>query len=60
MNDELNRYDENERQMVAESSQEKRKVEENKYEKRLVYFVICLILIFSTLAIFSGVMVYLK
>lgn len=59
MKDNLNRFDQNERRMISETQEPEDTVSENKYEKRLVYLVIGLILLFSTLAVFSWVLTYL-
>lgn len=59
MNDDLNRFDQNERRMVSETQEPEDTTSENKYEKRLVYLIIGLILVFSTLAVFSWVLTYL-
>lgn len=59
MKDDLNRFDQNERRMISETQEPEDTVSENKYEKRLVYLVIGLILLFSTLAVFSWVLTYL-
>lgn len=59
MKDDLNRFDQNERRMVSETQEPEDIASENKYEKRLVYLVIGLILLFSTLAVFSWVLTYL-
>lgn len=59
MKDDLNRFDQNERRMVSETQEPEGTASENKYEKRLVYLVIGLILVFSTLAVFSWVLTYL-
>ena len=59
MKDDLNRFDQNERRMVSETQEPEDTASENKYEKRLVYLVIGLILVFSTSAVFSWVLTYL-
>lgn len=59
MKDDLNRFDQNERRMISETQEPEEISSENKYEKRLVYLVIGLVLMFSTLAVFSWVLTYL-
>lgn len=59
MRDDLNRFDQNERRMVSETQEPEEMSSENKYEKRLVYLIIGLVLGFATLAVFAWVLTYL-
>lgn len=59
MKENLNRFDQNERRMISEIQEPEEMSSENKYEKRLVYLIIGLVLGFLTLAVFAWVLTYL-